>query len=62
LRVIEGNSPDKRSFCATKPNGGRFIEENAAWSDLLVDYSAALEYERSDFTPRLCDGERKPSL
>ena len=33
LRVVEAVSSGSQTFCATKPNGGGFIEKNAAWSD-----------------------------
>jgi len=55
---VEASSSGSQTFCATKPNGCGFIEEkNAAWSDQLADYPTALEYDRSNLTPRFRDGK-----
>jgi hypothetical protein len=35
------------------------LKKNAAWSDYLADYRTALEYDRSNITPRFRDGKQK---
>jgi hypothetical protein len=39
--------------------GAGLLKKNAAWSDLLADYRKALEYDRSNITPRFHDGDKK---
>jgi hypothetical protein len=37
---------------------GGLLKKNAAWSDYLADYPKALEYDRSNITPRF-HGDKK---
>jgi hypothetical protein len=54
---MEPLSFGSQTFCATKPIRDGFIEKNAACSDQLADYPTALEYDRSNITPRFRDGK-----
>jgi hypothetical protein len=54
---LEAASSASRTFCATKPNAGGFIEEKSGLERLMGDYRTALEYDRSNITPRFRDGE-----
>jgi hypothetical protein len=57
---VEAASFGSRTFCATKPNGGGFIEEKCGLERLIGRLPYALEYDRSNITPRFFNGEEQP--
>jgi hypothetical protein len=57
---MEAASSDSRTFCATKPNGGGFIEEKCGLERLIGRLPYALEYDGSNITPRFFKGKQQP--
>jgi hypothetical protein len=57
---VELASSGSRTFCATKPNSGGFIEEKCGWERLIGRLPYALEYDRSNITPRFFNGDEQP--
>jgi hypothetical protein len=54
---VEAASSGSGTFCSTKRNGGGFIEEKCGLERLIGRLSYALEYDRSNITPRFRDGD-----
>jgi hypothetical protein len=58
LRVEKAASSASRIFCATKPNGGGFIEEKMRPGAINCPITVRRwKYDRSNITPRFRDGK-----
>src|SRR4029077_2612340 len=61
LRVVEAASSGSQTFCATKPNGGGFIEEKMRpgainWPITVLRWNMIVPISCLNMTPRFRDG------